>query len=232
MREVPCCMHARGASRVYLEGSLPPISGHDLRAGSRGHRLGLAATRASLTARKASLSHAGGQSARWGHLSATSVSVRKMVPPLCASETSDGNTRARSARSKFWHPHTHGGSRRVRTSIHKFECCSPGDPEIPGVFGIYIISRSCTPAGRSRSHGGSDFSMDSPDSDPDPDFSPRSVTALRAPSSPSDPSEPCPRETCHCDARSAVTAVALHKASTRNLITHKLNQLRGSIPRG
>ena len=40
-----------------------------------------------------------------------------------------------------------------------------------------------TPAGRSRSRGGSDFSMDSPDSDPDPDFSPRSVTALRAPSS-------------------------------------------------
>ena len=55
-----------------------------------------------------------------------------------ASETS-----LRRKHRKFWHPHTHGGSRRVRTSIHKFECCSPGDPEIPGVFGIYIISLTC-----------------------------------------------------------------------------------------
>ena len=68
--------------------------------------------------------------------------------------------------------------------------------------------------------------MESPDPDPDSNFSPRSDTALRAPSTPFRAAEPCPRETCHCGARSAVTTVALHKASTRNLAnpstTHNL----------
>ena len=61
---------------------------------------------------------------------------------------------------------------------------------------------------------------------------PRLFAEIRhGPSSPFEPSEPCPRETCHCGARSAVTAVALHKASTRNLTNSQLNQLRGSTPR-
>ena len=60
-------------------------------------------------------------------------------PPRPQTET----PRAQRAKQILAPTHARGIVPRVRTSIHKFECCSPGDPEIPGVFGIYVISRTC-----------------------------------------------------------------------------------------